>query len=294
VVGRADVEFNREVRSLVSPSDEWAENAAAGGRWPQLRLAEPWKHRELVFFFALRDVKVRYKQAFLGVGWAALQPLAGALVFTLVFHGLADLESEGAGYFVFTLVGFVIWTYYSTSVSRGTASLLVNGELLTKVAFPKIVAPVATMLPGLVDLAVGLALGLVISLVSGGFSVVGLLIGLPLGLALLLLAAVGPATLLSASVVKYRDIAILVTFALQLLLFASPVAYPPETVPEEWRVLQYMNPVAGSLSLIRWGTIGTEPASVGLIGVSFASGMLFLLAGLMYFRSNEPNLVDVI
>ena len=280
----------------MSAAEGWVENAAPTRRWPRLRLKEPWTHRELIYFFALRDVKVRYKQALLGVGWAALQPLAGALAFTLVFHELADLDvGDEQAYFVFALAGFATWTYFSTAVTNGTTSLLANGELITKVAFPKIAAPTAALLPGLVDLAVGLVLALVISLGrSGGPSLLGLLIGLPLGITLLVLAAAGPALLLSASIVRYRDVAIVVSFALQLLLFASPVAYPPETVPDSWRVVQYLNPVVGSLSLLRWAVADFEVASGGLIALSCASAALLLLAGVVHFRRSEPNMVDVI
>lgn len=280
----------------MSASGGWTENAAPTQRLPRLRLAELWTNRELIYFFALRDVKVRYKQALLGAGWAVLQPLAGALAFTLVFHRLANLDVEGGqSYFVFALIGFVAWSYFSTAVNTGTASLLVNGEILTKVAFPKIVAPVATLLPGLLDLAVGTLLAVVVSLVWGsGLSAAGMLFGLPLGVLLIVLGAAGPVLLLSATIVKYRDISIVVSFGLQLMLFASPVAYPPETVPESWRVVQYLNPVAGGLSLMRWGLAGSDPASLGLIAVSFSVGIAMLAVGMAQFRRNESTIVDII
>lgn len=280
----------------MSVSDSWTENVAPDRRWPRLRLVEIWAHHELVYFFALRDVKVRYKQAVLGIGWAVIQPIAGALAFTLVFHELADLEvGQDRGYFVFALVGFVGWTYFSSAMGNGTSSLLANGELLTKVAFPKIVVPTATLFPGLVDLAIGVVLAVVVSLVWGsGLSVAGMVFGLPLGVVLIVLAAAGPGLLLSGAIVKYRDLSILVSFGLQLMLFASPVAYPPETVPESWRVVQYLNPVAGSLSLLRWALSDIDPASPSLIALSFGSAAVIFAAGLVHFRRIEHTLVDVI
>ena len=138
-----------------SEPQDWVVNAAAVGRWSALRLDQFWAKRELIYFFALRDLKVRYKQAFLGVAWAGIQPLVGALTFTILFHRLGNVDvGVGESYFAFALLGFGIWTYYSTSIQAGTGSLVANADLLTKVAFPKIVAPTAALLPGFIDLSV--------------------------------------------------------------------------------------------------------------------------------------------
>ena len=145
----------------------WVVNAAPDRWWPGLQLQQFWDHRELVFFFAVRDVKVRYKQAFLGFAWAGIQPLVGAIAFTVLFHRLADAEVEGTTYFAFAMVGFGVWSYASTTLQTGTASLVSNADLLTKVAFPRIVAPTAALLPGLIDLSVALVLSTGASLVAG-------------------------------------------------------------------------------------------------------------------------------
>ena len=126
----------------------WTVNAARDSRWPRLQLSQPWVHRELIFFFALRDVKVRYKQAYLGAAWAALQPIAGAVAFTLLFNELAGVEVEDESYFVFALVGFIVWAYFTTAVNNGTNILLYNSELLTKVALPRIAFPSPRSFPG--------------------------------------------------------------------------------------------------------------------------------------------------
>jgi len=271
------------------------ENAAPTGRWPRLQLAQLWTHRELIYFFALRDVKVRYKQAFLGAAWAGLQPLIGALAFTVLFNGLADVTVDSDSYFVFALVGFIAWTYFSSALSSGTNSLLWNAELLTKVSLPRIALPFATLLPPLVDLTVGAVLAIVITLIwGGGLSVVGLLIGVPVAVVLLLVATMGPVLIFSALIVKYRDTAVLVTFGLQLFLFVSPVGYPPELVPEPWRTIQYLNPVAGCLALLRWGLAGTPAPEPGLVAISMATAVAVLFAGAYYFRANERQFVDII
>lgn len=273
----------------------WSENSAPTRRWPSLRLHQLWDRRELIWFFAVRDVKVRYKQAVLGLGWAVLQPILGAVTFTVLFNRLADVDVEGRSYFAFSVVGFAVWTYFSSSVSAGTGSLLYNADLLTKVAFPRIVAPVATLLPGLIDLAVGAVLAVIVALAVGdGLSLVGILVGLPLGVPLLLLAAVGPALFFSATVVRYRDAGVLVGFGLQLLLFASPVAYPPELLPSPWRTLLFVNPVSGALGLLRSALIGSPLPTTPQLLISVVVSVAVVIGGLVHFRRREREFADII
>jgi ABC-type polysaccharide/polyol phosphate export permease len=275
--------------------DAWVENAAPTSRVPALRISDAWHHRELIFFFAQRDVKVRYKQAFLGTAWAGLQPLIGALTFTIVFSGLANVDVKGRSYFAFALSGFIVWTYFSSTVTSGTNSLLSNSDLLTKVSFPRIVAPLAALLPALVDLAVGIVLALIVSVATGdGLSPIGLLVGLPLGLVLLLTAATGPVLFFSASIVRYRDASALVTLALQFVLFVSPIAYPPELVPPRWQTLYYANPLASALGLLRAALANGQLPGVGHVLLSFAVASVVLFLGLVHFRANERSFADII
>jgi lipopolysaccharide transport system permease protein len=278
-----------------APLRDWVVNSASQRRWPPLRFGQLWVHRELIYFFAVRDLRVRYKQAFLGLAWAGIQPLVGAATFTVLFHRLADVEVDAPSYFAFALLGASVWGYFSTTLQAGTASLLYNADLLTKVAFPRIVAPAATFLPGLIDLGVGAILGLIVSLASGGsVSAPGILVGLPTGLSLLVISVAGPVFLLSAAVVKYRDVATLVGFAVQLLLFISPIAFPPELVPEEWRALLYVNPLSGALGLLRWALVDTElPTALQLL-LSSTVAAIFLLGGLAHFRRREREFADII
>jgi ABC-type polysaccharide/polyol phosphate export permease len=277
------------------PAPAWVVNGAPRRGLPPLRIGEIWRHRELIYFFAVRDIKVRYKQALLGVSWAVIQPLVGAITFSILFHRLAEVDVDGPSYFAFALLGSGAWTYFSATLQSGTGSLLANAELLTKVSFPRIVAPVATLVPAAIDLTVAAVLSFVVA-VAAGFvpSVAGIALGLPAGLVLLVLAVAGPVLLLSSSVVKYRDVAALVGFAVPLLLFVSPVAYPPELVPEGWRLLLYVNPLAGALGLLRWALVGTTiPSAVELL-VSMAVAVVLLLAGLLHFRRTEREFADII
>ncbi len=278
-----------------APTRPWIVNAATTRRWPSLGIGQLWTHRELVYFFALRDLKARYKQAFLGVAWAGIQPLVGALTFTILFNRLADVEIDGPSYFAFALLGSGVWAYYSSTLQAGTNSLLYNAELLTKVAFPRIVAPTATFLPGFIDLAVAGVLAFVIALASGGgLTPLGLVLGLPGGLVLLVLAVAGPVYLLSAAVVKYRDVSTLVGFAVQLLLFASPIAFPPELVPAGWRTLLYVNPLSGAVGLLRWALVDTSIPTAAQLATSVAAAIVLLLLGLFHFRRREREFADII
>ena len=249
----------------------WVVNAPLRPGIPPLRIGQPWQHRELILFFAQRDVKVRYKQAFLGAAWAALNPFIGALTFTILFNRLAKIDVDPTSYFAFALAGFVTWNYFSTSLSGGTASLLSNGDLLTKVALPRIVPPTATLLPGLIDFSVGVVITVVVSFLTGaGVSAAPFLVCFPLGLLLLLVAVAGPVLFLSATIVRYRDVGVVVGFGLQLVLFLSPVAYPTSLVPEAWRLIYYANPLAGALGLLRSALLDTAVPPIGSLALSFA------------------------
>jgi ABC-type polysaccharide/polyol phosphate export permease len=273
----------------------WIVNAPTTSRWPSLGIGQLWTHRELVYFFALRDLKARYKQAFLGVAWAGIQPLIGALTFTIVFNRLANVEIDGPSYFAFALLGSGVWAYFASTLQAGTNSLLYNAELLTKVAFPRIVAPAATFLPGLIDLAVAAVLAFVVALAAGGsLEPLALVLGLPSGLLLLVLAVAGPVFLLSAAVVKYRDVATLVGFGVQLLLFATPIAYPPELVPPGWRTLLYLNPLSGAVGLLRWALVDTPVPTAGQLATSVSAAVVLLLVGLVHFRRREREFADII
>jgi ABC-type polysaccharide/polyol phosphate export permease len=194
-----------------------------------------------VLFLAVRDLQVRYKQAAFGILWAVLQPLAGAAVFLVVFGRLADISSDGLPYLLFAFLGYAAWTYFATSLAAANASLVSNSALVTKVYFPRLAAPLSSVLPGLVDLAVALVVTAVLMLLYGvapGWQ----LVTLPLWLACLTLLAFAVGMLLATLNVKYRDAHFAVGLLTQLWLFASPFAYPTSLVPERWQLLYHLNP----------------------------------------------------
>ncbi len=270
---------------------EWRENAAGPGPttavWVSL-----WRARDLIGIFAMRDIRVRYRQAVLGVLWVLLQPLASVLIFTLVFSGLAKISSEGVPYPLFALVGMMVWIYFSTAILRGSQVFVGNPELVTKVAFPRITAPAAAMLPPLVDVAVTMLLVFLLLIVYG-VPLSWRVLLTPVWLLLLTLAAFGLTLWLSALNVRFRDVQNAIGTVVQIWLFASPVAYP-STLLSGWPELLFaLNPLTGILGLARWSLLAT-PWPGWPLAISSATVLAILGSGLVYFRRNERYFADVI
>ncbi|WP_217921327.1 ABC transporter permease [Miltoncostaea oceani] len=271
--------------------ERWTENPPSGSvRWQRTR--ELWDARELVGFLALRDLKARYKQAVFGFGWAVVQPLAGALVFALVFRGLADVSSDGLPYLVFALVGFVVWSYFSLSLNSATSTLIVNSSMVTKVYFPRIAAPIAALLPGLLNMAVGFGVVAVAMVVFGAAPTLAIL-ALPLCVLAAILVALGPSLILATLHVKYRDVAAAIGLVTQMWLLASPVAYPSSLVPDRWQWLYAMNPVAGLIDVTRWSIAG-GPWPGPDLAISAGVALVLMVWGLVYFQRAERRFADII
>jgi lipopolysaccharide transport system permease protein len=272
--------------------DAWVENRPSRGfRGPRLR--ELWRYRELGGFLALRDLKVRYKQAVFGAAWAVFQPLAGAVVFTLVFGRLAKVPSDGIPYPLFAFVGLSVWSYHASSVTRATQSLVGNAPLVTKVYFPRLLVPLAAVLPGLVDLALSL-LTLVVLLVVYETVPSGAVLTLPMWVVALVATSFSVGLWLSALNVHYRDVNHAVTLFVQLWLFVSPVAYPSSMVEGGgWRWVYALNPMAGVIDGFRWALVrGPRPGPTVL--VSMAVILVLLVSGVLYFQRTERRFADVI
>jgi ABC-type polysaccharide/polyol phosphate export permease len=272
-------------------SPRWVENRPTRGL-RGVDLLELWRYRELAGFLALRDLKARYKQAAFGVAWAILQPLASVAVFTVVFNRLASVSSDGISYPVFALAGFTLWAYVSTGVNRATQSLVGNPALVTKVYFPRIIAPIAAVLPGLMDLGVSLVLlGVLIPIYDA--SLTGAVVTLPLWVAGATAAAMGVGLILGMLNVSYRDVSQGVALFVQLWLFLSPVAYASSSVPERWRALYSINPIVGWIDGFRWAILGA-PWPGSRLAISAASTLLVLVVGVSLFQTAERRFADVI
>ncbi len=261
--------------------------------WASLDLWEIWRHRELAYFLAWRDITVRYKQTVLGAVWAILQPLLTMLVFTIFFGRLGRMsEQTTVPYPVFVYVSLLPWQFFSFCVMQCSQSLIASANMISKVYFPRLLVPLATVGVGIVDLSVAsvLLIGLMIRYQIAPTLSFALL---PLLLAGLLVASVGVGIFLSALTVAYRDLRFAVPFLVQLWMFASPVAYSIKIVPEEWRLVYSLNPMAGLISGFRSSLLG-EPMHWDCLGVSLTTAVAIFWVGVIYFRSVERRFADIV
>jgi len=262
--------------------------------WVGVNLGELWRHRELLYFLIWRDVKVRYKQTLLGAAWAILKPLFSMVIFTIIFGRLAEVPTDGAPAPVFYFTALLPWILFQDGVSKASASLVAGRSLVTKVYFPRMVVPLASVLAGLVDFALS-GLVLVAMMVFYGVRAGPALWSLPLFLILSLLATIGVGLWLSALNVAYRDIAYVTPFVLQAWMYASPVAYSATLIPEGAGRLAYgLNPMAGVIQGFRWAVLGVGQPEADMLWVSLGVAGLLLVSGVAYFRRVERTFADVI
>jgi lipopolysaccharide transport system permease protein len=259
--------------------------------WLELHLHEVWQYHELLYFFAWRNVKVRYKQTVIGVAWVVLQPLMTMGVFTLFFGRLARLPSDGLPYPVFYFTALVPWTYFSTALLSCTGVVVANQHVITKVYFPRLVLPLSAVLSGLVDFAIGFVVLLVVTAIYGIEPTLTAL-WLPVLLLLAVLTALGVGLWMSALNALYRDVHYVVPFLVQCWMFASPVAYPSSLVPQRWRWLYGLNPMAGVIDGFRWALTGHGVAPGPLMFASASAVVVVLLGGLFFFQRMEGTVAD--
>ena len=276
---------------LPQTSDEIVVERERG--WPSLRLSELWEARELLYFLVWRDVKVRYKQTALGVAWAVLQPILTVVVFTVFFNRVANISTGDVPYPVFALAGLVPWLFLANGVTIGSASLVANANVVTKVYFPRLVIPTAATLSGAPDFAIAFVITLIVAACYGIFPTLAIL-AVPFVLLLVLATALGASIWLSAMNVEYRDVRYVVPVALQLWLLATPIAYPANQLHSPWNVILGVNPMAGAVEAFRWAVIGTPAPSVGLVVTSAVVALVMLGSGAFYFRAMERRFADII
>jgi lipopolysaccharide transport system permease protein len=263
-----------------------------GHGWRGLGLRELIEHRELLYFFVWRDLKVRYKQTFFGVAWAVMQPLLLMAVFSLALGRLAGVGSDGVPYPLFVFAGLVPWTMFAQSLA-GAANSLIEGEgVLSKVYFPRLLMPFAAAVSFVVDFLVAMVV-LVLLLAAFGVTPTSGVFWLPAFTLMALVASLGVGTFLAAINVRYRDVRYVVPFLIQLWLFASPVVYSSTLIPERWRAIYSLNPMAGVIDGFRWALFG-EPSPQGTIFISAVATAVIFVASLAYFRRVERTFADVI
>ncbi|MBX9659161.1 MAG: ABC transporter permease [Nitrospiraceae bacterium] len=261
--------------------------------WWSLDLHELWKYHELLYTLCWRDVKARYTQSLIGVGWAIINPLITIAVMTLIFSYWAKIPSDGLPYPLFAYTAILPWSYFAKSLERSSTSIAYEAGLITKVYFPRVVLPIAATLGGLLDCAIGFVVVIAMGLWFGVAPTWGIL-ALPLFLGLALAASLAVSLWFSALHVRYRDIAAITPILLQAWMYASPIVYPVSMVPEQWRVFYSLNPMVGVIEGFRWALLGKAPPDFSMMAISTMIVLIFLLGGYMFFKRMERTFADVI
>ncbi|QJW92713.1 ABC transporter permease [Frigoriglobus tundricola] len=256
--------------------------------------AELWRYRELFYFLAWRDLKVRYKQTSVGIAWAVLRPLLVTFVFVFVFGRMANLPSpDGVPYPLLVIAGMAAWQFFASVMGEGSNSMLANANLISKVYFPRIIVPSSVVAVALADLGITavLACGL---MAWYSFLPPIQIVLLPLFLLLALAAALGIAFWLSALTVRYRDVRFVVPFLVQFGLYVTPVGFSTFSVPEEYRPLFALNPMVGVIEGFRWCALGTGALGGGILPISVVVSTILLVSGFRYYRATERRFADII
>jgi len=260
--------------------------------WVPPRFGELWHHRQLLYFLAWRDLKVRYSQTLLGAGWTLFQPIAMMVVFTLAFERVGNVKTEGVPYQVFVLAGLVFWNFFSRAVTQGADSLTSNAALVTKTSCPRLVIPLASVVSAFVDFAVTLAFFFIFAAAYGTYPSWRLVV-LPFALLLGVAFLAGLVLLLSALNVRYRDVRQALPFLIQLWLFLSPVAYPISQLGPRLARILTLNPLVGIIDSVRWSLIGTNGPTPGALTAAIAISLVTLVVGLAYFARAERTIADL-
>jgi len=266
---------------------------SASKGWVSLKLHELWEYRELLYFLVWRDIKVRYKQTALGAAWAIIQPFFTMVVFSLFFGHLGKIPSDGIPYPIFAFTALVPWTFFANGLSQSSNSLVGSGALITKVYFPRLIIPLASVFSGIVDFALAFAVLLGMMLFYGMIPSLNVL-WLPLFLLLALITSLGVGLWLSALNVEYRDVRYVVPFITQFWLLATPIAYPSSLLPQPWRTIYGLNPMVGVVEGFRWALLRSNAAPGPIITVSSAAALIILVTGAFYFRRMEKTFADIV
>jgi homopolymeric O-antigen transport system permease protein len=262
-------------------------------RWPHLDLPELWHYRELLARLVWRDIAVRYKQTSIGIAWAVIQPFLTMVVFTFVFGRFANFPSKGLPYPIFTYSALLPWTYFAAAVALSSASIVSNRGLVTKVYFPRVLLPLASVTVPIADFLPAFLVLVGMMFWYSVFPTVAILLA-PFFLAMALAAALGVGLFLSALNVRYRDVPYAIPFLIQIWLYLSGVVYAISSLPEKWQWVLSLNPMTAVINGFQWGVLGTPAPELTKTLVSIAATVLFVVVGLWFFRRSEPRFADTI
>lgn len=261
--------------------------------WVNLQLKEVWEYRELLYFLAWRDIKVRYKQTVLGAAWAILQPFLTMVIFSIFFGNLAGVPSDDIPYPIFSYAALVPWMFFAGGLTKSTQSLVSGANMVKKIYFPRLLMPMSAVFSGLVDFVLAFSVLLAMMLY---FNIVPTLaiVWLPLLLLLGLATSLGVGMWLTAMNVQFRDIRYVMPFIVQAWMFATPIAYPSSLLDEPWRTLYALNPMVGVVEGFRWALLGVDTQPGPMILVSSVVAIGLLVSGAFYFRRMEKSFADVV
>jgi lipopolysaccharide transport system permease protein len=276
-----------------SPSSSHRTVIEASKRRFYLNLCGIWEYRELLLFLAWRDLKTRYAQTTIGFAWAIVQPVAMMLLFTLVFSNFAKLPSDGVPYPLFVYAALLPWGYFSRSLDKSSFSMVAESNLISKVYFPRIIVPISATLVGLVDFGIAFFL-LIVMMAFYGVMPSWEALFIPIFLLLIVLTSLAVSLWLAALFVRFRDIAAAMPLVTQIWMFGSPVVYPASLVPEQWKWLYNLNPMAGVIEGFRWALLKTPPPALGEMALTVGCVFVSLLLGMSYFNRMERKFADVI
>jgi lipopolysaccharide transport system permease protein len=261
--------------------------------WASLNLHDLWLYRELIYFLTWRDVKVRYKQTVLGAGWAVLQPLVNMVILSIIFGGFAKMDTEGIPRPIFTFTALLPWGLFSKALGDAGRSMLANRNMITKVYFPRLIIPIASVTGGLVDFAIQFVI-LIGMMIYFHYPPTPAVWTLPFFLLLALVTALGFGLWISALNVIYRDVGYILPFLTQLWMLLTPIAYSSQEVPEQWQLVYAMNPMVGVVEGFRWALLGAEKPPGPMVIVSAVISLVVLITGMYYFRRMEKTFADMV
>jgi len=259
----------------------------------QLDLKGIWQYRELLYFLVWRDLKVRYKQTVIGIGWAVLQPFVTMVIFTIIFGKLVKVPSDGIAYPIFAYSALLPWNYFASALQRCVVSVVGDAALVSKVYFPRLILPLAGTISGFADFFVSFLLLLgMMTFYHLGLSWTVLV--LPFFLLLALSTALAVGLWLSALNVRYRDVGHTIPFLMQVWMYASPIVYPVSVIPEKYRFFYSLNPMVGVIEGFRWALLGKQSPDFAVMAISVAMVLLLMSGGLVFFRNMEKTFADVV
>lgn len=284
---------NRTVGSEMLKMEENTVTIKPSKGWIALKLKDLWEYRELLYFFVWRDIKIRYRQTFFGAAWAVFQPFFGMVVFSIIFGRLAKMPSDGIPYPVFSFAALVPWTFFVNALTQSSNSLIGNVNLVTKIYVPRLIIPLGSILAGLLDFLIAFLILLGIMFYYGLVPTLHILL-VPFILLLVFAAALGTGLWFAALNVEFRDVKYVIPFLSQLWMYGSPIVYPASLIPESWRLVYSLNPMAGAIEGFRWVLIGNTAFPGQMLLVSSLTALFLLISGAFYFKRMEQSFADVV